>query len=158
MRKQRYKTNISRVDELGEDLYLNYPRLAKDYLGINIDTGQITLPEEFVLNHDGNKMSAPLSTTFLFREDMVENAKNSLEKSNVLIVSGPAGTGKTRLALQICKTLSETNKYKVICIRSNGLELYEDLVTIIEEGTNYLVLVDDANELSGLRYVLNYFK
>lgn len=150
------KLTLVGLDELGEDLYLNYPRLAKDYLGISIDTGQITSPEEFVQSHDGNKMSAPLSTTFLFREDMVENAKNSLEKSNVLIISGPAGTGKTRLALQICETLSATNKYKVICIRSNGLELYEDLVAIVEEGKDYLVLVDDANELSGLRHVLNY--
>lgn len=30
------------------------------------------------------------------------------------------------------------------------------IVTIIEEGKDYLVFVDDANELSGLHYVLNY--
>ena len=38
------------------------------------------------------------------------------------------------------------------CIKSNGLELYEDLVTTIEEDKNYLAFVDDANELMGLHF------
>lgn len=41
-------------------------------------------------------------------------------------------------------------------IRSNNLELYEDLIAAIAEGKNYLVLIDDANELSGLHFVLDY--
>lgn len=150
------KLTLIGLDELGEDLYLKYPRLAKDYLGISIDTGQIITPEEFVQRHDENEMSAPLNTKFLFREDVVKNAKASLERSNILVISGPAGTGKTRLALQICKELSVMNKYEILCIKSNGLELYEDLVTSLEEGKEYLVLVDDANELSGLHHVLHY--
>ena len=41
-------------------------------------------------------------------------------------------------------------------IKNNNLQLYEDLVSAIEEGKEYLVLVDDANELSGLHHVLEY--
>ena len=36
------------------------------------------------------------------------------------------------------------------------MQLYEDLVSAVEEGKEYLVFVDDANELSGLNHVLEY--
>lgn len=42
-----------------------------------------------------------------------------------------------------------------MCIKSNDLELYDDLIASIETGKNYLVFVDDANELTGLHLVLN---
>ena len=74
----------------------------------------------------------------------------------MLVLSGSAGVGKTRLALQICRELACKNGYEILCIKSNGLELYEDLVTTIEEDKNYLVFVDDANELTGLHFVLDF--
>ena len=144
------------LDELGNDLYRKYPRLAKDFLGIGVDTGQITTLEEFVRNHDSNKLSAPLNTPFLFRDNEIKDAKEKLESTDILIISGPAGVGKTRLALQLCEQVSKEEGYEVICIRSNGLELYEDLVTTFEEGKNYLIFIDDANELTGLHFVLSY--
>ena len=48
------------------------------------------------------------------------------------------------------------NGYTVFVIKNNNLQLYEDLVSAVEEGKDYLVLVDDANELSGLNHVLEY--
>ena len=44
----------------------------------------------------------------------------------------------------------------MLVIRNNNLQLYEDLVSAIEEGKDYLVFVDDANELSELHHVLEY--
>ena len=144
------------LDELANDLYRKYPRLAKDFLGISVDTGQITTVSDFVHNHDSNKLAAPLDTTFLFRDDEIKEAREKLDRSDILVISGPAGVGKTRLALHLCKQISEGEDYEVLCIRSNGLELYEDLVTTLETGKDYLVFVDDANELTGLQYVLGY--
>lgn len=144
------------LDELGNDLYLKYPRIAKEFLGISVDTGQIFSLDEFIKFHDSNKMSAPLSTEFLLREEELRAAQEKLTLSDVLILSGPAGVGKTKLALQVCKILAERNSWEVICIKSNGLELYEDLLTTFDPGKEYLVFVDDANELSGLHFVLNH--
>lgn len=144
------------LDELGSDLYLYYPRLAKDFLNVSVDTGQITSMREFIRTHDANKMSAPLDTEFMFREKELKSAKEKLSQSDVLVLSGPAGFGKTRLALQLCKEIAAECGYEVLCIKSNGLELYDDLITTIETGKNYLVLVDDANELTGLHFVLDF--
>lgn len=144
------------LDELGNDLFRKYPILAKDLLGISVDSGQIMPLEAFVAKHDANKMSAPLNTEFLFRAEEVEKAKTALCENDVLMIAGPAGVGKTRFALELCRQIAEEKDYSVLVIKSNELPLYDDLVATIEVGKNYIVLVDDANELSGLHHVLAY--
>ena len=144
------------LDELGSDLYLSYPRLAKDFLDISVDTGQINSMSEFIQTHDANKMSAPLSTEFMLREEELKSAKEKLNLSDALVLSGPAGVGKTRLALKICEEIAAESGCEILCIKSNGLELYDDLIASIETGKNYLVFVDDANELTGLHFVLDF--
>lgn len=146
------------LDQLGNDIFRECPSLAQDFLGISIDSGQILPLDLFVAKHDANKMSAPLGTEFLFREKELEKAKTALYDNDVLLVAGPAGVGKTRFALELCRQLAEENGYTVFVIKNNNLQLYEDLVSAIEKGNNYLVLVDDANELSGLHYVLEYLQ
>lgn len=150
------KLELIGLDQLANDIFSKYPFLAQDFLNISISSGQIMPLDVFVARHDANKMAAPLETDFLFREKEVEEAINDLNSSDVLLIAGPAGVGKTRFALEVCRQLSERVGYEVLVIKSNDLQLYDDLVTSIESDKNYLVFVDDANELSGLRYVLDY--
>lgn len=144
------------LDKLGNDIFRECPILAQDFLGISIDSGQILPLDVFVARHDANKMSAPLGTDFLLREEELKKSKIALHNNDVLLIAGPAGAGKTRFALELCRQLAEEKEYTVLVIKNNDLQLYEDLVSAIEEGKEYLVLVDDANELSGLHYVLDY--
>lgn len=144
------------LDQLANDIFSKYPLLAQDSLEISVSSGQIMPLDVFVTRHDANKMAAPLKTDFLFREKELEEAINDLNDNDVLLIAGSAGVGKTRFALEVCRQLSKKNNYTVLVIKSNDLQLYDDLVTSIESDKNYLVLVDDANELSGLRYVLDY--
>ncbi|MEA5040600.1 MAG: ATP-binding protein [Clostridiaceae bacterium] len=144
------------LDKLGNDLYLKYPRIARECLSVSIDTGQITSMREFVQVHDANQMSAPLDTEFLLREEELRVAKEKLCLSSVLIISGPAGVGKTRLALELCEEIASENGYEIVCIKSNKLALYDDLRASFETDKNYLIFVDDANELTGLHFVLDY--
>lgn len=146
------------LDTLGNEIFLHYPIIAKDQLNISVGTGQITSIDYFVQTHDKNKMSAPLNTEFMFREKEIEEACGMLDKSNVLIIYGPAGVGKTRFSLELCKILTEKQGYETICIKSNGLEIYDDLLSAVEPNKNYVALVDDANELAGLQFVLNYLQ
>lgn len=144
------------LDKLGNDIFCECPILAQDFFGISIDSGQILPLDMFVARHDANKMSAPLGTEFLLREKELEKAKSALHDNDVLLIAGAAGVGKTRFALELCRQLAEEKDYTVLVIKNNNLQLYEDLISAIEEGKDYLVLVDDANELSGLHYVLDY--
>ena len=143
------------LDTLGNEIFLHYPRIAKELLQVTLETGQITSLDSFVQLHDKNKMSAPLKTTFLFRDKEINEAFEKLSKSNVLVVYGPAGVGKTRFSIELCQKLKNEQNYEVICIKSNGLEIYEDLYSAIESDKKYVAFVDDANELAGLQFVLD---
>lgn len=150
--------NLFGLDVLSNEIYFHYPSIAKNHLGIAVETGQISTLDSFVETHDQNKMSAPLNTAFMFREREIEKACEMLDTSNVLIVFGPAGVGKTRFSVELCRYYEEEREYKAICIKSNGLKLYEDLVCSIEPDTKYIAFVDDANELAELRFVLDYLQ
>ena len=150
--------NIIGLDVLGNEIFMHYPIIAKDQLGVSIETGQIHSIDSFVQSHDNNKISAPLNTEFLFRENEIEKACEMLETSNILFVYGPSGVGKTRFSIELCKVLEEKQGYKTLCIKSNGLEIYDDLISTVELNEKYIALVDDANELAGLQFVLEYLQ
>ena len=75
------------LDELGNGIFRDFPILAKDFLGINVDSGQIFPLNVFVERHDANKMSAPLGTEFLFRNDELAkaNAYNGISRHGRLV-------------------------------------------------------------------------
>lgn len=52
--------------------------MAKDHLGMSIDTNQILEQRDFINKYDSNEMMAPLSTTFQFRKDEYEEMMSFL--------------------------------------------------------------------------------
>ena len=79
--------NIFGIGSISFDLYQKYPGLARDFLGIEVDTGQIVSPSEFVAVYDKNRFSARLDTVFHFRENEVKQALMSLDERDCLIIS-----------------------------------------------------------------------
>lgn len=148
--------SIYGIDQLAQDLYLKHRGIAKDYLHIAIDTNQIESMEDFIKHYDASKLAAPLATKFLFREDALESLDKLFEKTDVVILTGPAGTGKTRLALQYAGTYSKSTDSQLLCIHDNALPIYEDLSIYMETPGRYVFVVDDANQLSGLQHVARY--
>lgn len=67
--ERNIRFTLIEMDEIASDLYEKYPKLAKDFFGISVDTRQILSTADFVQLCDANAMSAPLSTEFLFREE-----------------------------------------------------------------------------------------
>lgn len=144
------------IDQLAQDLYLKHRGIVKEYLHISIDTNQIESIEDFIKHYDASKLAAPLATQFLFRESELDSLDNLFEKTDVIILTGPAGTGKTRLALQYAETYSKRTNSELLCIHDNALPIYEDLALYMETPGRYVLVVDDANQLSGLHHVAQY--
>jgi hypothetical protein len=145
------------IDKLAEDIYLFHHLLARDFLGISIDTGQILNFDDFVEEYNSNKLSAPIDTEFLFREKEIEEINKAFEKNNIVILNGVAGTGKTRLALHYAKNYVDSHNAKLYCITSKALEIYEDLKLFLNTPGEYILVVDDANQLSArLEHIINY--
>lgn len=143
------------IDKIANLVYNVHPELMK-LLNLSINTNQILPIDDFVKLNDNNMMTAPLNTVFHYREEELQNIIVSLKTNSVVIIGGKSGVGKTRLALEVAKSYEKTEDYKIFCVKSNNLEIYNDLVSKIKKGENYLFIVDDANELKQFNLMLEY--
>lgn len=97
-----------------------------------------------------------MSTKFQFRENEYNEIYAKLDENKVIVIYGKAGTGKTRLTLEVARNYSKDNNYKLYCIKSNDMAIAEDFATYISTTEKYLIFIDDANELIQLKYILEY--
>lgn len=150
------KLNMIGIDTIATDLYLSHHGIVRDHLEIAISTRQIQPHDEFVKDYNANKMAAPIDTNFLFRDNELGSIDTAYPKNDIVILSGSAGAGKTRLALHYAKNRSNNDNAKLYCLHSNALPIFEDLKFFIDVPGNYFLMIDDANQLSGLQHVLRY--
>ncbi len=143
------------IGELSLDLCYQYQVLAKEYLNLSIDTNQILEDKDFVEKSESSAFTTPLSNKLLCRENEKSEVLNLLAYSDVVIISGKSGGGKTRLALEVGREFSKINCYIFRCIKQNGEPIYEDLKTHFVDESDYCVLIDDANMLVHLGHLLD---
>ena len=153
--KKGVNLEIYGIDKIANLVYNDHPELMRS-LNLSINTNQILPIDDFVKLNDNNLMTAPLNTVFHFRDEELQNIINSLKTNSVVIIGGKSGVGKTRLALEVAKSYEKTGDYKIFFVKSNNLEIYNDLVSKIKKGENYLFIVDDANELKQFNLILEY--
>jgi hypothetical protein len=143
------------LSELSYPLSLHYPLLARDHLGIEINTAQILSPGDFVAEYGKSAWATPLDTTFRFREEEVQGVLQALEQSRLVLISGRSGVGKSRLGLHCAERFTEAHpSYTTKCILNRGTRLYDDLRAEFSPPGDYLIIVDDANRLSEFDLVL----
>lgn len=131
--------------------------IARDYLDIPIGTNQIYTVQDFIEAYDKTATAAPLDVNFKFRSDLVKKIENELNINTAILVTGPSGVGKTKLSLEICHNFSQKN-YTVLCVKSNGLGLYEDLRLMVSKSGHYLVFFDDVNDISDFKSIIALIK
>lgn len=143
------------LERLSYDLLNRYPGIAKQFLQVEVDTGQIVSPQEFVALYGKNSLSTRLDTTFHFREEELKALLEAIEKRELILITGPAGVGKSRLMLEAgSRFSSEHEGWKVFCVFNRGADIFQDLRIYFKQPGCYLLLVDDANRLGGFKYVL----
>ena len=133
------------IDRIADDLRWKYPILAKEHLGLPIDTEQVHTVEDYIQRYDSNTLAAPLETTFLGREKELALLEEHFATYNVVIVTGAAGVGKTRLSIEFAKMHASGNGEAVYCIHSRALGLFNDLNMYFCRPGSFFIVVDDAN-------------
>ena len=152
----RGRLNVFGLGTIAHDLAEKYPGLARDYLGIAIDTGQIVTLDEFVTASSRTTFSTPLDTTFRFRDKQLLQTIADLEQHSVIVISGHPGVGKSRYAVECCRAYAAAHPgVEVRCIRNLGADLTGDIRAHFTPPGQYLILVDDANRVSGFPYLLH---
>lgn len=150
------KIQIFGLQGISFELYQKYPSLAQDFLGISVDTGQILAPEEFVENAGKNQISTPLDTNFFYREEELKEVLEGVENGSLVILSGSAGVGKSRLALECLEEFKKSKTdYTLHVVHNKGPDLFEDLRSYFSQPGNFLLLVDDANRITQFDYIVD---
>lgn len=146
--------NLFGMSQISHDLYLAYPGLAQEFLGVSVDTGQIVPLEDFVTTYNKNALATPLDTNFFGRETELESLVTTLETKQITVIAGHAGVGKSRLALEGCKRFIEANPdFELKCVFNRGVDLFRDLQVYFAQPGKHLIFVDDGNRLTGLDYI-----
>ncbi len=90
------KLTIIGIDKLAEELYLYHHMLVRDFLGMSLSTEQIQTQGDFIKTYNAHKMAAPIDTEFLFRAQEMKDIEVAFENSDIVVLSGVAGTGKCK--------------------------------------------------------------
>lgn len=135
-------------------LIYEFPKLAEEYLEISILKGDIYPLEDFLLKTKKG-LQPSLTNEFIGREEEIENGIAALKKHDILLLSGGAGVGKSKLAVKILDKFSKAD-YIPIVIQSSGVPLWDDYQYLFLPGKQYIILFDDANKsVDNLNYLLN---
>lgn len=150
------------LDLLALEIYSKYIILAKDILGIPLDTGQILPLDNFIseYNNKAGKLSTPIDNIFLNRKIELENTLNALDKKDIVVISGFPGVGKTKLALEVVNQfLINNNDFRAFAISKKDIDIWEDLKINLEQDKNYILFIDDANrQLPNFKQILGVFR
>lgn len=153
---EEVKITLVGIGTVSHDLLSKYPTIASEFLNISIDTEQIFYIDEFISRYDKTKVNASINMELLHREPELEDLSNKLENNKVLLIFGKSGIGKTRLALELARLYENKHNATTLCIKNNGQMLYNDLKYYLSDSGEYLLFVDDANQITQLEHILNY--
>ena len=143
---------------LSYDLNNSFSIIAKDFLGIEVDTGQILDEDDFVKVYDSSKYTTPLDIEFKFREQESKDIFSMIDTSSVVLITGKTGVGKTKLALETGMQYAREKKYVFKCILERGGNIFDDIKSYFNEDTPFLIFIDDANRIhTALTYLKEYY-
>ena len=84
------KLELIGIDTLALEILSKYLLLAREFLDIKLETGQIQTLSGFIAeyNNKANNLSTPLDNIFLHRENELKQINDEINESDLVIISG----------------------------------------------------------------------
>ncbi len=148
---------IYNVDRIANLLKKEYPLIAKEYLGIEVDTLQVLSPKEYMKEYNMKKGSVKINDKLLYREEEKKSILQNISDNDITLVSGKSGCGKTHLILDIMiNDKTQLNGYNILCIKNRNQNLFDDLKKHLKKDNKYIIFIDDINNINDIGQIL-YF-
>lgn len=132
----------------------DYPRLLKDFIKIETFKSLEEI-DEFIDKSNSTKLSLPIPLDNLylnFPNNSIDDGLNILKGSQILIITGGAGSGKTRFALELAKGCEKEGDV-CFCVKNSNAGILQDLI-MLDRTKSYVIIVDDANRNIGLSEII----
>ncbi len=158
--KKDVKFTCWSLDALSIELHMHHKDLVHEYLGLPFDTGQIVSIENFIkeYNRAANGISTPIDNEFVHRKKEEKDLIDAIIISDFVILTGPPGVGKTRLAIEsIQEFLRQNLNFSAYCISYKHYSLLEDLYQYIDRDKDYILFIDDANRIDAFSQITGFY-
>lgn len=143
-------------ETIASDLNRKYPALAHLIWNIPLGKGSFIAPNRFIERNEKGRFTTDPSKPLMYRESELLDIVNSIEQSKVVVIQGQSGSGKTKIALEACKSFSKEHHWDFLVLDSRySANLDEDIELILSKSENLVVLVDDANTNLSLEHLLS---
>ena len=148
---------IYNIDRIANLLRKEYPLIAKEYLGIAVDTLQVLSPKEYMKEYNMKRDSVKINDKLLYRDEEKKEILQNIFDNDITLISGKSGCGKTHLILDIMiNDKSQLNEYKILCIKNRNQNLFDDLKKYLKKDNKYIIFIDDINNINDIGQIL-YF-
>ncbi len=161
LRKVRIALEVYTLDLLALELSMHHRDLVHEYLGLALDTGQVVSLDTFVrqYNRKSGSIATTLSNPLFHRQTEKQELHQAIQHSDLVILTGPAGVGKTKLAIEVIRDFVTTNpSYEAHSISYKGASLLEDLYQHLDLDKDHLLLVDDANRMDTFIQIIGFYQ
>lgn len=157
---KKARLDIRTLDTIAMDLRGKCAHIARDLLEISIDSAQILPPDVFVAEYDRSGWATTLHTQVVGRGPDQQKILEAVSNNRITIVAGPAGVGKSRLALHAMQQYKTTHPETTLyCISNKMAPIWDDVRRYLTRTGDFLILIDDANrQLPNLQILLLLFK
>lgn len=152
--------DIYDAGSLAIDIITNHPHLVSTHLSIPIDTGQVVSLDTFIREYQRKSagIATPLDNPFLFRESELSTIIDYLNESDIVILKGNPGVGKTKLALESIAVYQEKNpNYNSYAVSYKESGLLSDLEQNIHADADCVIFVDDANTIGNFKQIKGFY-
>ncbi|WP_138481346.1 nSTAND3 domain-containing NTPase [Dyadobacter bucti] len=138
---------------------LYYPGLADKYIpGVKTTQGTFyTLPDFLAISERG--IQPALTNPFVGREAEIQEALTMLSFSDLLVLKGGQGVGKSKFAVHLAEHMEKEQGYEIRVIDSSPVPIWDDLQNFLLPEHKYVLIFDDANKaLPNLEYLVQFIK
>jgi hypothetical protein len=132
-------------------MIIEYPPLAYEYINLDLGRGQLLQATDFI-NAYGRQLGAtPLNNILFGRDDEQRQMSEALASQNLVLVTGPAGVGKTQLVVTVAQSYcaADPAKRQLYFVHDkNSADFAHELQLLLAPGRELVVVADDANRVS----------
>lgn len=135
--------------------------IVHELLRLPYDSGQVVSVDTFISEYDTatRSIAAPLNVGYVCRQESLESSVALLKESDILILHGPPGVGKTRHALETIRDFCRCDsRYRALCISDKGADLLPDLYSYVPYDDHVILFADDANRIDRIKQLLGFKK
>ena len=105
-----------------------------------------------------NVVEESLETKIIGRDREIKEICKILGETNYVVLVGPSGVGKSRLAVEAIEEFYRFNtNYNILCTKYFS-DYINDLDSTLDDSKNYILFIDDASSYSKLKELLDYLR